>query len=49
MYTIRNILYSIEKYQYVRIQWTFIKKYKIQTVINSVFIKDFALLLTYGV
>ena len=25
MYTIRNILYSIEKYRYVRIQWTFIK------------------------
>ena len=30
-------------------QWTFIKKYKIQTVINSVFINGFDLLLTYGV
>ena len=25
MYTIRNILYSIKKYRYVRMQWTFCK------------------------
>ena len=49
MYTIRNILYSIEKYQYVRIQWTFTKNIENKITQNSVITCVYTLLLTYSV
>ena len=49
MYTIRNILYSIKKYRYVRIQWTFYKNIENNINKKAVFIYVYLLLLTFGV
>ena len=38
MYTIRNILYSIKKYRYVRVQWTFGKNIESDINKKAVFI-----------
>ena len=49
MYTIRNILYSIKKYRYVRMQWTFCKNIENNIDKKAVSIYLYLLLLTYGV
>jgi len=49
MYTIRNILYSIKKYRYVRIQWTFCKNIENYIDKKSAFTYVYLLLLTFGV
>ncbi len=49
MYTIRNILYSIKKYRYVRTQWTFKENIEFQIVKKLVFINVCVLLLTFCV
>ena len=49
MYTIRNILYSIMKYRYVHIQWTFCELLKDRYNIKLVFIYVCSLLLTLRV
>jgi hypothetical protein len=49
MYTIRNILYSIKKYRYVRMQWTFCKNIENNINEKPVFIYAYLLLLTFGV
>lgn len=36
MCTIRNILYSIKKYRYVRMQWTFIENIENTIIKNAV-------------
>ena len=49
MYTIRNILYSIKKYRYVRIQWTFCKNIENDVSEKAVSIWVYLLLLTFSV
>lgn len=49
MCTIRNILYSIKKYRYVHVQWTFRKNIENIITENTVFICAYCLLLTYAV
>ena len=49
MYTIRNILYSIKKYRYVRIQWTFWKNIEYDIKEKPVFMYLHLSLLTFGV
>lgn len=46
MCTIRNILYSIKKYRYVHVQWTFRNNIENIIIENTVFISVYLLLLT---
>ena len=46
MCTIRNILYSIKKYRYVHVQWTFRNNIENIIIENTVFISVHLLLLT---
>lgn len=49
MCTIRNILYSIKKYRYVRIQWTFMENIENIIIGNVVNTCVYWLLLTFPV
>lgn len=49
MCTIRNILYSIKKYRYVHIQWTFRNNIENIIIENVGFISVYPILLTVAV